>query len=113
MLPRLPWSRLAIVPLIIGLCLAVSGCGGRKLTKDMADQIKKGMTEQEVIDILGPPKETQKNVNIPELGKTDIIPTFRGMRPGGGTSATWKDGDKTISVTYVDGKVYEVFATGF
>jgi hypothetical protein len=91
----------------------VAGCGGRKLTKDMADQIKVGMSEKEVMDILGSPKETQKDVNVPELGKTDIIPTLRGKLPSGGTSAKWVDGDKSISVIFVDGKVYQVFATGF
>jgi hypothetical protein len=113
MLPHPLWSRLVVVPVIIVLCLAISGCGGRKLTKEMADEIKRGMTEQEVNNILGPPKETMKDVHVPEEGKTDVVPTLRGRIPGGGTSAKWVDGEKTISVIYVDGKVFSVYTSGF
>jgi prepilin-type N-terminal cleavage/methylation domain-containing protein len=49
----------------------------------------------------------------PEMDRTDIIPTQRGRLPSGGSSARWVDGDKSISVIYVEGKVIKVYATGF
>jgi hypothetical protein len=109
-----------IVALVIGLCLPVTGCGGSKVTKANAEKVTTGLTEKEVSDILGTPTDTAE-VEMPDVGAA--LGGLAGMVPGGGDlpkppamkakQATWKDGNKTIIVTFVNGKVSGKVATGF
>jgi hypothetical protein len=115
MVTRLFWHRLAVLPLVAGLCLVLAGCGGSKITKDNANKIKPGMSEEEVTDILGPPGEAGGGIKRPELEE----PGEGGGGGGGGSSGpkegkttVWKDGNKSISVTFVDGKVKAVVTSG-
>ena len=83
-------KRTTVLSLVlVGLMLLmVSGCGS-KVTKENLEKIKVGMTIDEVKDILGEPTEG-------------------GDLKAGALSAgamTWKDGDKSIVVTFVGGKV--------
>ena len=87
-------NRLAIVVLVVmGLgVLTLAGCGG-KVTKSNFDQIKTGMTVAEVEGILGKATDTKSGaVNLPGIA-------------GSGSIMTWKDGEKTIAVTFANGKV--------
>jgi len=82
------------VALLIAVCLTLSGCGGpSKVTKENADKIKKDMNEAEVKAILGEP-------NI----KQDVM----GMK-----QMVWKEGNKTITVQFMNDKVVQSMATGF
>jgi hypothetical protein len=67
--------------------LLLAACS--KLTEENFAKVKEGMSEQEVIAILGTPAET-KSVEI--LGIS-------------GASSTWKDERATAAVQYVNGKV--------
>jgi hypothetical protein len=102
---------------VIGLCLMLSGCGGSKITKANADKIATGMTEKEVSDILGGPSETSE-VEMPDMGAM-LGGMAGGKMPGmpatpkKAKQSVWKDGDKAIAVTFLDGKVVQKTATGF
>lgn len=87
-------NRIALVCLIlVGLgSLALAGCGS-KVTKSNFDQIKTGMTLAEVEAILGKGTES--------TGAAGAI----GDLAGSAKSVTWKDGDKSITVNFVNDKV--------
>jgi hypothetical protein len=101
---------------VIGLCLVLSGCGS-KINKANADKINTGMTEKEVSDILGAPTESS------EIAMSDLGGMLGGL-PGGGSlprmpampkkakQSVWKDGSKSIAVTFVDGKVVQKASAG-
>jgi hypothetical protein len=106
-------SRLGVLMLAHGLCLGLCGCGGGKITKANADKINTGMSEKEVTDILGPPTDSAE-VKIPEMpglpgGEVPGIPKM----PAGAKNSVWKDGNKVITVTFLDGKVTAKVASGF
>jgi len=69
------------------VALAVAACS--KVTQENFAKIQEGMSEQEVIALLGAPTESN-SVNV--LGVS-------------GTSSRWVDGDAVISVRFVNGKV--------
>jgi hypothetical protein len=68
------------------------GCGG-KVSKSNFDKVQNGMTMAEVEGILG--KGTE------QAGVAGAI----GDLAGSGKVMTWTDGEKSITVTFVDGKV--------
>jgi len=70
------------------LAVALAGCGS-KLNEENFGRIQDGMTEQQVIDLLGQPAETS---SMGALGMS-------------GTSAIWRDDKAVISVQFVNGKV--------
>ena len=69
------------------VALAVAACS--KVTQQNFAKIEEGMSEQEVIAILGAPTESN-SINV--LGVS-------------GTSSRWVSGDAVISVRFVNGKV--------
>ena len=76
--------------LLVGLLIVgLVGCPGSKITKENFDQIKLGMTQEEVQRILGPPTEAS-GLEIPVFS---------------GTMSKWARGDTVISVQFVNGKV--------
>ena len=79
-------SRLVLVALVIA---GLAGCHPTKISKENFDQIKLGMTQEEVQGILGPPSEA-----------TGLeIPVFSG------TTSKWAQGDTIITVQFVNDKV--------
>ena len=74
--------------LSVGLALALAACGAR-LTRANFDRIETGMTAQEVERILGKPTE----VDSIELG------------PLGGGARVWRDGERSVTITFVNDKV--------
>jgi len=70
------------------LALALAGCGS-KINEENFARIEDGMTEQQVIDLLGTPTETS---SMGALGMS-------------GAAAVWTDGGARISVQFVNGKV--------
>ncbi len=87
-------NRLALVCLVlIGLgALTLAGCGS-KVTKSNLDKITNGMTLTEVEGILGKGTEA--------TGASGAI----GNLTGSAKSVIWKDGDKTITVNFLNDKV--------
>ena len=86
---------------IVGLrlfCLALlaalwgaglTGCAPSKVNKDNFDKVRLGMTQEEVQGLLGPPTEAS-GLEIPVFS---------------GTTAKWVQGDTTITIQLVNGKV--------
>jgi hypothetical protein len=85
---------------------SIAGCSGSKVSQANYDKINTGMTESEVEDILG---KTEMSSSM------DMQPPVQGIGLPGATNVsipamtttvkTWKDGTKTISVTFFNGKV--------
>ncbi len=78
-------SRLVLVALVIA---GLAGCAP-KISKENFDQIKLGMTQEEVQGILGPPSEAS-GLEIPVFS---------------GTMSKWAQRDTIITVQFVNGKV--------
>jgi hypothetical protein len=108
-------SKITVCVALAGLCFGVAGCGlgGSKITKANAEKVNTGMTEKEVSGLLGPPNESNEAV----------LPDIAGMLGGGGAPGTpemtkkaresvWKEGDKIITVQFIDGKVIAKTASG-
>ena len=74
----------------LAMCLGMVlvSCGS-KVSQENFDRIKAGMSLEEVKGILGDPTES----------------SGVGLGPLSGTSATWKDKDRKISIQFVNGKV--------
>src|SRR2546421_2767454 len=70
------------------LCFAIPGCGP-KVSQSSFDKITNDMTEQQVQDLLGKPTETSGG----SLGSLSA------------KKETWTDGSKSITVTFLNGKV--------
>jgi hypothetical protein len=70
------------------LALAIAGCGS-KINEENFARIEDGMTEQQVIDLLGTPTESSS------MGALGVS----------GSAAVWMDGEARISVQFVNGKV--------
>lgn len=73
---------------LLAVLFVFTACGS-KITTDNYDKIQTGMSQEEVEKILGKPTDS---------GGGGI----GGMSAG---TATWKDGDKSIAVTFMNGKV--------
>lgn len=71
------------------LSLALFSCGS-KVTKQNLEKIEAGMTVQQVRSILGSPAE-DKTKEVPLVGLSGWM--------------VWKSGEKTITVTFGQGKV--------
>jgi outer membrane protein assembly factor BamE (lipoprotein component of BamABCDE complex) len=77
------WFLAAVV-----LAVVVAGCATR-VTKENFDKIHTGMTQAQVQAILGEPTESS-SVDLPVFS---------------GTSSTWRAGDTSITIQFVNGKV--------
>lgn len=77
------------------LILSVTGCGKPPVTKEKYDTIKTGMTMAEVEKILGKGEE-----QISESGGI-------GDLSASGKMYKWVDGDKSITITFVNDKVFK------
>ena len=87
-------SRICVagtIVLAVSLPVMLAGCS--KLDRDHYDQVQTGMTIEHVKKILGEPDETKS-------GGVDVL----GIG-GTATTLTWKSGDKSITVTFVNDKV--------
>jgi hypothetical protein len=83
------FGRMALVSTVALVCVAsLPGCGS-KVTPDNYAKISAGMTEAEVKNILGSPTKSET--------KDTLL--------GPGTEDVWKDGDKSITILVIGGKV--------
>jgi outer membrane protein assembly factor BamE (lipoprotein component of BamABCDE complex) len=86
-LPRL--SKLGVGALCLVISLSLISCGGSKLTQENFDKIQTGMTLAQVKIILGDPTESS-SVDVAVFS---------------GTVSKWKQGNVTITIQFVNGKV--------
>jgi hypothetical protein len=114
-------TRAPLVVVAVALCLAAAGCQGGRVTKANADKITTGMSEQEVINILGQPTENQEvSAGMPNVGAM-----LGGKEaPGGGNpfagmgagmkirQCIWKEGDRVIVVQFMNGQVMQKVTQG-
>lgn len=80
--------KLGLAALVVGV-IFLSACGGAKINQDNFDTIKIGMTQAQVKAILGEPTESS-SLDIAGFS---------------GTTSTWKSGDITIAIRFINGKV--------
>lgn len=80
-----------------GLLLAMGIAGCNKVTPDNFAKIKPGQSVAEVTDILGKPTTTDNQSS--QLGTA--------------SKQTWKSGDKSIMVVFINGQVMDAEKTGF
>ncbi len=83
------WRQIGLLLLVALLIAGLAGCAGSKINKANFDKIKLGMTQDEVEKILGPPTESS-GIEIPVFA---------------GTMSKWTQGDTTITVQFINGKV--------
>lgn len=95
---------LTAVPAIV---CTMAGCE-QKLTDDKFDQLKQGMTGQEVEGILGCGGGTDETAGGFDMGAS-------GISGSGGTDRVYmyKSGDRSVTVTYRDGKAVQFVKRGF
>lgn len=76
------------------LFIAMTGCGGKAITKDNFSKVKSGMTLDDVESILG--KGTEQASSNAIFGGISI--DFKSM--------VWKDENKIIPITFLHDKVH-------
>jgi outer membrane protein assembly factor BamE (lipoprotein component of BamABCDE complex) len=81
--------KLGVGALCLAISLSLISCGGPKLTQENFEKIQTGMTLAQVQAILGEPTEAS-SVDVAIVS---------------GTVSKWKQGDVTISIQFVNGKV--------
>lgn len=82
---------------------AIVGCGGSKVTKANYDLVKEGMSEAEVVAILGPGTEqASSGSNVPGQSVGGVSVPGVAMS---GKALSWQDGQKVVTGTFVNGKL--------
>ena len=86
---KLPHAASKIAAAALVFFLGVMSCSGTKINQENFEKIKTGMTFAEVKVILGEPTESS-SVDVAVFS---------------GTTATWKKGETTINIQFMNGKV--------
>jgi hypothetical protein len=87
--------------LLVGMAATMlAGCGGSKVSKSNFDKVQIGMTQAEVEKILG--KGTE------EAGAGGAV----GGIAASGKILSWTDGEKKITITFVNDKVVTKIPSG-
>lgn len=81
-------KRRLVRALLLACTVALAACGSR-LSLENFERVKEGMTQEEVVKILGEPKESSSA-------------SFAGLS---GTAAVWSDGKTRINVQFFNGRV--------
>jgi hypothetical protein len=95
MLNHLP--KFAII-ILLAFTLLLTGCATPGLTYTNFAKVQQGMTEQEVISILGEPTKVS-SMNV------DAGLSILGLDSLSGTSMIWADGSAKANVIFFKGKV--------
>jgi hypothetical protein len=90
-------THLTRIAVFCTLCLILTGCGNKKVTKDNFDKIKNDMTLQEVQDILG---EGTRQGDGSNMGAQVGVDVTGGAGPSSTTDYVWENKDKSITVTF-------------
>ena len=107
---NLPLNR-SLLALAVLVCLCVAGCDSTSsVTKANYDKITTGMTEQEVADILGKPnQQSGAEVALPSAGLAGLdMPSGK----VGSNTKTWTEGTNTITIVFMNEKVFTKAWTG-
>lgn len=103
----MPRTRTTVLALVASLC-CLAACEQKKLDQATYDQVKVGMTYEQVKGVLGGDGEDQTTTGV-GIGSGGVA--------SGGTASekiyVWKDGNKSIAVNIKDGKVTNVTKFGF
>jgi outer membrane protein assembly factor BamE (lipoprotein component of BamABCDE complex) len=81
--------QLRTVALIIVICMSLVSCGSSKISQANFEKIQTGMPLAQVITLLGEPTESS-SVDVAVFS---------------GTVSKWKQGEVTITIQFVNGKV--------
>lgn len=88
-------GRLALVPAALVCVVALPGCGS-KVTADNYAAIKPEMSDADVVKILGNPTSSVEEPGV--------------MGPM--TTKVWQDGSKSITITFVQGRILDMKKIG-
>jgi hypothetical protein len=86
--------RIAMVLALTMGPLLLAGCNQKTVTKENYDRVENGMSTEEVVEILGEPDD-----------KTSAGAAMEGVT-GSTATYSWTDGDRTITVVFVNDKVF-------
>ena len=91
-------KKLGFISAVAICALFLVNCSAQQVTQTNYSKIKTGMTEEEVINILGEPEQSSG---------ADFDPSFGALPIGGlsGTHMLWRDGKNTVMIEFVNGKV--------
>ena len=79
--------------IIAALCLCLGGCYGTRFSYDEARQVQVGMTDEQVIDIMGNPYQIRSQLN----GEQWLYHYVNGFTMGSKSVSFWiKDGKVTV-----------------
>src|SRR5581483_12109000 len=95
-------ARPAGIAVILALCLILTGCGNPKVNKANFDEIKNGMTLEEVQDILG--KGGQPQGDGSGVAAQVGVDVSGGQRQSSAVDYVWESGNKKITVGIQNGK---------
>lgn len=110
MIPAHSHVRLAVLMLLVSLCLALTGCGASKLTKQNLAQIKNDMTLQQVEAILG--SGSKQGGDASNVGAQFGVDIGASAPPPSTVDYLWERGTKSITVTFRNGKVVASKSSG-
>lgn len=101
---------------VIAVCLTVTGCGS-KVTKANGNKIKKHVSKEEVIGILGTPTTEESEVDGVHVDIPKLMDGIGGQRDKAVRTIkvqqlVWKDGGKSITVQFVGERVHACFTEG-
>src|SRR5947208_16596631 len=99
--------RLGISSALLSLLFltpVLTGCGGGKVSRSNFEKVHTGMAEEDVVAILGPGKDvTAAPPKDPKAPKPPVVPGL----PANAKTKVWQDGDRSIAVTFANGKVVQ------
>lgn len=100
----------SLVGLISLIVLFAAGCGGSRITSANFDKIQDGMSRASVESILGPGKiGATSSATVPGFSGGVISVAEQSMS---GESLIWQEGNKIITVMFLNGKVMGKAANG-
>jgi len=100
-------SRWLLALCLTGCALLLLGCGGMSaatLDQSVYDEIKEGMSEEDVVDLLGYGYSIKNQQALQNADETD---------PNVAMEYVWKDGGKSITVVIRQGHVWGKQKSGF
>lgn len=108
-------SRAAALLILFAIPCLISGCGSR-INEGNYEAIETGMTEAEVEKLLGVGEEqASSSIDVPD--QTMSIPGVGSFSVSGmsssGKSMVWKDGNRIISVMFLNNEVVSKAKFGF
>jgi hypothetical protein len=95
--------RGTLMLLLVCSCLIAAGCGASKITKENFAKIKNDMTLQQVEAILG--SGSKQGGDASNVGAQFGVDIGAGAPPPSTVDYLWERGNKSITVTFRNGKV--------